>query len=307
MNIQEIHLIGIVGAGTMGSRIALRCVLSGKDVNIYHRLPQRLAQVKKENAAWLEQRVNDGRLTVEQAQSALNRLQLFTRLEKCLAEADLVIETVPENLELKRQVFAEIDQLAPSHALIATNSSSIPCSRIASITNRSHKVFNINFSDPSDDHDKLVELMGSEGTSKETLLAGEHFVLSLKMVPIVTKREIMGFAFNRIWRAIKKEALFLVGNGYAEFEDIDRAWMLEFGTPFGPFGLMDRVGLDVIYDIEMQYYLETGDESDKPPQFLKDFITQGRKGVKSGKGFYTYPEPVYQQPAWLYKKTNLDF
>jgi 3-hydroxybutyryl-CoA dehydrogenase len=112
----------------------------------------------------------------------------------------------------------------------------------------------------------------------------------------------MGFTFNRIWRAIKREALHLVDDGYGDFEDIDRAWILLFGTPLGPFGLMDQIGLDVVQDIEKQYFLSSGDERDKPPDFLRDFIAQGRIGVKSGRGFYTYPNPEYKQAGWLRKE-----
>jgi 3-hydroxybutyryl-CoA dehydrogenase len=218
-----------------------------------------------------------------------------------LGDVDLVIETVPEDLELKRQVFSEIDQLAPAHVLIGTNSSSLPSSRIAGATGRPDKVFNINFNDPLCD-ELLVEIMGHAKTAEETMAAVEAFVRSIKLVPVMTKREIMGFAFNRIWRAIKKEALHVVAEGYADFEDIDRAWMLSFSVPRGPFGRMDEIGLDVIHHIELQYYLESGDESDKPPNFLEEFLTEGRLGVKSGKGFYSYPNPEYKQPGWLRKE-----
>ena len=213
---------------------------------------------------------------------------------------DLVIETVPENLEIKRQVFGEIDRFASPQALIATNSSSLPCSRIADATRRPEKVFNINFADPTQDFE--VEVMKGDQSATETLIAAERFCRSLKMVPIVTLKEIMGFSFNRIWRAIKREALHLVDGGYSSYEDIDRAWMLVFGTPYGPFGLMDMIGLDVVRDIEMQYYLDSGDESDKPPKLLDDLISQGSLGVKSGQGFYSYPDPDYKNKAWLHKE-----
>jgi 3-hydroxybutyryl-CoA dehydrogenase len=121
------------------------------------------------------------------------------------------------------------------------------------------------------------------------------------MVPIVTYKEIMGFSFNRVWRAIKREALHLVDAGFSDFEDLDRAWMLEFGTPYGPFGLMDMIGLDVVRDIEMQYYFESREERDRPPKLLDDLIANGRLGVKTGRGFYSYPNPNYKDPNWLHK------
>ncbi|NNG08410.1 MAG: 3-hydroxyacyl-CoA dehydrogenase family protein [Desulfobacteraceae bacterium] len=296
MKSPEIKRVGIVGAGTMGTRIAFQCALSGKEVYLFDISPQVLDQAMEMTKGWITERADP-----ERAAPAVSLLHPCTSLGDCLASVDLVIETVPEDLELKRQVFSEIDQLAPAHVLIGTNSSSLPSSRIAGATGRPDKVFNINFNDPLCD-ELLVEIMGHAETAEETMAAAEAFVRSIKLVPVITKREIMGFAFNRIWRAIKKEALHVVAAGYADFEDMDRAWMLSFSVPRGPFGRMDEIGLDVIHHIELQYYLESGDESDKPPKFLEEFLAEGRLGVKSGKGFYSYPNPEYKQPGWLRKE-----
>ena len=126
------------------------------------------------------------------------------------------------------------------------------------------------------------------------------------MVPIVAYKEIMGFSFNRVWRAVKRETMHLVDQGYYTHEDLDRAWMMNFEMPCGPFGLMDKIGLDVIRDIEMQYYLNSGDERDKPPQMLVVMVARGDLGVKSGRGFYTYPHPACEQPGWLRKEGPCD-
>lgn len=286
----EIMNVAIVGAGTMGSRIASQCLLCGKTVYLHDISPQALERAVDEIRASLSGRMGQA------AEQALARLHPCPSLGECLAVADLVLENVPENLELKRQVFAEIDRLAPPHAFIGTNSSSIPPSRIASATKRPDKFYNANFSAPA------VELMGHAGTSGETLAAVEDFLRSIEMVPLRVKREIMGYALNRTWRAVKREALHLVAGGYVDFEDLDRGWMLNFGSPWGPFGLMDIVGLDVVRDIEMQYYLDSGDEQDRPPDFLADWVAEGRLGVKSGRGFYSYPDPEYKQPGWLHKE-----
>jgi 3-hydroxybutyryl-CoA dehydrogenase len=173
---------------------------------------------------------------------------------------------------------------------------------MADALSRQEIFFNINFSNPHEPTDKLVELMRGAQTSNETLIAGAKFVRSLNMVPIVTYKEIMGFSFNRVWRAIKREVLHLVDQGYSDFQDIDRAWIMEFGTPFGPFGLMDIIGLDVVRDIEKQYYLDSGEERDKPPKLLDVMIDQGKLGVKSGEGFYAYPDPAYKNLHWLNKQ-----
>lgn len=288
----------------MGRRIAYRSAVSGLETYLYDAFPDALSKALDVLQEWLWERAQREELTEEQGLAAWSRIRGCESLEECVADVDLVIETVPENVELKREVFAQIDELAPPEVLIATNSSSLPCSRLADATKRPEKVFNVNFSDPREDD--LVEVMKGLQTSEETLAAGVEFVRSLGMVPIVTYNEIMGFSFNRVWRAIKRETLHLVADGYSDFQDLDRAWMLEFQMSYGPFGLMDKIGLDVIRDIEMQYYLDSGEERDRPPQMLEEMVAQGHLGVKSGRGFYTYPHPDYEQPGWLRKEQPWD-
>jgi len=125
-------------------------------------------------------------------------------------------------------------------------------------------------------------------TSDETFRAGKGWLESINVTPLVLKKECLGFVFNRVWRAIKKECLKMWAGGYADFETIDKAWKIFTGMPKGPFGLMDIIGLDVIYDIEMMYYKESGDSDDKPPDMLKEMVEKGYLGVKTGKGFYEY-------------------
>jgi 3-hydroxybutyryl-CoA dehydrogenase len=287
----EIRKVGIVGAGTMGRRIAGQCLLCGKVVYLYDISPEALEQAVDQIRASTAGQV-DGAAMDE----TLARLHACHSLEECVTDVDLVLENVPENLTLKRRVFADIDRLAPARTLIGTNSSSIPPSRIASATRRPDRFYNANFSPPA------VEVMGHPGTSEHTLRTVEAFLTSIEMVPLRVKREIMGYALNRTWRAVKREALHLAADGYVNFEDLDRGWMLNFGSPWGPFGLMDIVGLDVVLDIELQYYENSREHRDRPPAFLEAWVAQGRLGVKSGQGFYTYPGPEYEWPGWLRKE-----
>jgi len=298
----KISRIFIIGAGTMGTKIAHRCIVSGLETMLYDKYPEVIDKAVAQIQQWLSERIKQGHITVEQAEAARARLHSNPTLSEGVGSADLVIETVPENLDLKRQVLAEIDDLLDPAAFVCSNSSSLPGSKMAGSLSRPERFFNINFSMPEEPADKLVELMRSAKTADEALVAGETFVRMLGMVPIVTYREIMGFSFNRVWRAIKREVLHLVDQGYSDHQDIDRAWMMEFGTPFGPFGLMDIVGLDVIRDIEEQYYLDSGEPRDKPPRILDDMISRGELGVKSGRGFYAYPNPDYKAQAWLLKE-----
>jgi 3-hydroxybutyryl-CoA dehydrogenase len=293
----SIRNVAIVGAGTMGRRIAFQCARTGMPCRIYDVLPEALEGASPQIRGWLEEK-----LGTDGAADAMTRIEICDDLARCLDGVDLVIENVPENLEIKRAVFAELDRLAPAHTLLATNSSSLPASRMATATGRPDKVFNVNFGNPPED-ELLVEMMAAEGVPSAVLEAGEDFLKAIGTVPIVTRKEIMGFSMNRVWRAIKKETLHLVGDGYSDFEDLDRAWRLVFGSRLGPFGIMDEIGLDVVRDIEQQYYEDSGEERDRPPDFLERMVAEGRLGVKTGRGFYSHPNPEYEVEGWLEKRS----
>jgi len=300
--IPEIRQVAIVGAGNQGAKIACRCAARGLTVALFDILPEVLDRALAQIQGWLDDLAVGGGMTPEEAALARGRVRPAQTLAAAVEGADLVIETVPEEVGLKRRVFGQINGLIGPETLLATNSSSLPCSRMADVLDRPENLFNINFSNPQHPHDLLVEMMKGPRTAKEAILAGERFVRSLGMVPVVTLKEIMGFSFNRTWRAVKREVLHLVDQGFADPEDLDRAWMLEFGSPWGPFGLMDIIGLETVRDIENQYFLDSGDERDKPPALLDRMIDRGRCGVKTGCGFYTYPDPDYENPAWLKKE-----
>jgi 3-hydroxybutyryl-CoA dehydrogenase len=124
------------------------------------------------------------------------------------------------------------------------------------------------------------------------------------LTPVTVNGEATGYIFNRLWRAIKKASLYIVDKGYASFEDVDRAFMIGIPAPFGPFMGMDTIGLDVILAIEEQWYRESGDESDKPPKILVEKVKKGELGVKTGKGFYQYPNPSFKRPGWLKRESQ---
>jgi 3-hydroxybutyryl-CoA dehydrogenase len=292
----EIERVGIVGAGTMGRRIAFGCIIEGLPARLYDVEGAVLDGARTAVEELLDEWVEAGRLAPDRRGPAASRLSTHTSLSDCVEDVDLVVEAVPEDVELKRRVFAQIDEAAAPDTLLVTNSSSIPGSRLADATDRPEQVANVNFGPPED---RKVEVMSHPETAPATMEAVVAFVRSLGLVPIRVQREIMGYAVNRIWRAVKKETLFLLDGGYATPEDIDRGWMLEWDAPMGPCGLMDKVGLDVVRDIEQTYYEESGDPSDRPPQLLHDMIEAGKLGEKAGEGFYSYPNPAYEQDGWL--------
>jgi 3-hydroxybutyryl-CoA dehydrogenase len=293
---KKINKVGIVGAGTMGRRIAYGCVIKGKETHLYDISSKAAQEARKAIQELIERRMADGRLAPDTKDAALKILTISSSLKACVSSVDLVIENVPENIEVKRKVFSEIRRYIGLDTLIGTNTSSIPGSRLADATSNPERFFNFNFGPPDD---LRVEVMGNPQTSPPTIEAILRFVKELGLVPILVRREIMGYACNRVWRAIKKEVLFLLDGGYITPEDMDRGWMLEWDTTIGPCGMMDIVGLDVVRDIENIYYEASGNPSDRSPQFLLDMIENGKLGVKSGEGFYKYPHPAYREPSWL--------
>lgn len=289
--------VAIVGSGTQGSMLAFRSAAFGRKVSLYDLSEAQLVSAMKKIKGWFGDWVEKDLISPRDAAAAYEGITTTTSLTEALKDCDIVIENVPEILELKQKVWADIDACAPEKTLLTTNSSSLKSSDININVSRKDKTFNINFMTPTTDD--LVEVMFNDKTSDETKAAAIAFLQAQNHVPITTNREIKGFSLNRVWRAIKKECLKLWAEGYISPSDFDRAWVLDWGTPYGPFGLMDKVGLDIVKQIEMTYYAESGDPDDIPPAALDEMIEKGLLGEKTGKGFYTYPNPEYLREGWL--------
>ncbi len=298
METKPIETICIMGTGYMGTQIGLQCASYGYTTWMIAHSENSLKEASRDQMNELDERVKNRQITEDEKKNILDRIHLTLDMKEGASGADLVIEAVPERLELKRKVFANLDRICPGHTIIGTNTSSIRVSYIEDATNRPDRVLNTHFYPPVWER-PMVELMGGTKTSDETIERVRQFAHRIGLTPIIARKEITGFAFNRVWRAIKRECLHIVDNGVATYEDEDRAWMIFTGMPIGPFGMMDMIGLDVIKDIEMVYYNESKDESDYPPKFLLDKVERGELGVKTGKGFYTYPDPAFKQPSWL--------
>jgi len=298
MGIDKIKKICVVGAGTMGHQIALQCAVHNYDVRLVDTSKEALAKAQEKIRKVLEEGAGRGELSSDSMQKALSRISYATNLEKAARDADFVIEAVSEDVEIKRQVFSQLDCICPSHTILATNSSSIRCSLLADATKRPEKVVNMHFLNPVWVR-PLVEVMGSPDTSEESIKTTVELGKRIGLTPVVVNGEVTGYIYNRLWRAIKKAALYIVDKGYASVEDVDRAFMIGIPAPFGPFMAMDAIGLDVILAIEEQWYKESGDESDKPPKILVEKVKKGKLGVKTGKGFYQYPNPSFERPGWL--------
>jgi 3-hydroxybutyryl-CoA dehydrogenase len=290
--------ICIAGAGFMGAQIGLQCAIHGYDVQLVDASTEALQQAMHSHAKELDGRVEQGQITVQEKWATLGRIRATITLQEGAADADLVIEAVPERVDVKRRVFSELDRVCPPHTILATKSSSIRVSLLEDATGRPDRVLNLHFYATVWVR-PMVDIQRGTQTSDETFERGRQFVRSIGCTPLLVQQESTGFVFNRVWRAVKRECLHLVDDGVASFEDVDRAWMIFNGAPIGPFGLMDMIGLDVIRDIELVYHAESGDARDAPPRLLLDKIERGELGVKTGKGFYDYPNPAFEDPSWL--------
>jgi 3-hydroxybutyryl-CoA dehydrogenase len=294
----NIRKVAVVGTGTLGAQIAIHSSFHGYQVATYD--PDEKALEK--TVAMIKVRIQNSNreptLSLEEIQRQAGRIKVARTLKEAVEDADLVIEAIPENLELKRRIFKEMDAYAKKEAILATNSSSIPVSRIEGATGRPEKCLNLHFYS-LDLGRNFADVMGGSKTAPEILETGKEWVRSIGCVPLTVKKELLGFCFNRVWRAVKRETLHMWAGGYVDFRDIDRGWMIWTGMSQGPFGIMDAVGLDVVYGIEMVYYDESKDPKDRPPEALKEKVDRNELGIKTGKGFYSYPDPEYKDPNFL--------
>lgn len=281
-----VRRICVTGAGQMGSQIALQAALHGFEVAL-HDVSEAQLEKARANRAHLERRVAKGKMTPDELEATLDRLELTTSLETAAAGADFVIEAIVEILEEKKKLFRELDRLSPPHAVLATNSSYLGSSLLAGETSRPEKVLNLHFFYPPLVM-RLVEVVRGEKTAPETLDLAAELARRIDRVPVVLHKELPGFLVNRILRAITNEAYFLLENGVASFEDIDLACELGLNHPLGPFRLGDLSGLDVGYNARLEVYRSTANPADKPPASLERRVLRGDLGRKSGRGFYDY-------------------
>ena len=276
--VKEIKKVGIVGAGFTGKQIAAQTALNNFVVKVYDFDPKGVEDAKK---------YITGVLKRNNQLDAIDNVSYYSSLSEALEDVDLVIEAVPENLELKKKIFSQIDNIAPVHTIIGTNSSSYPVSKIESAVKRKDKVLNLHFYPPIPTR-PMVDIMRGSETSDETFEIGKKWIEDINCEPLVVKKECLGFVFNRVWHAVKKECLKIWDGGYADIKTVDTAWKIFTGMKMGPFIMMDGIGLDVAYAVEMSYYEESGDPHDKPPDALKQLVENGDLGMKTGKGFYTF-------------------
>ena len=291
----EIKNVVVVGAGAMGSQIGLLCALAGYSASITDIAQEALDRAETALRQRMSRDIEKNRRTAADVDAAFGRLSFSTDLLAAAAAADFVIEAAVEKLAVKRRLFADLDRVAPPHAILATNSSSIVSSRIADATGRPDRVCNVHFFNPALIM-KCVEVVRGPETSDDTVATATEFARRLGKVPVVLDREIPGFIANRILGAVRDEAIFLLENGIASAPDIDTACRTALGYPMGPFELMDLTGIDIGYLTKQDRFAESGDPKDLPSRSVSALVERGELGRKTGRGWYDYDQNGTKTP-----------
>lgn len=283
---RDIRNVFVVGAGTMGHGIAHVAAAAGCDVVLYDVAAEAVERGLAGIRGNLDKGVERGKVDADGRERVLARIRGVERLED-VAAADLVVEAVPERLELKRELFGRLDGLARPGAVLATNTSSLPVGRIAEATGRPGDVVGMHFFNPVHIM-PLLEIVRADGTSDDTVETARALGVRMGKEPIVV-RDMPGFATSRLGVALGLEAIRMLEQGVASAEDIDKAMTLGYRHPMGPLRLTDLVGLDVRLAIAEHLERELGSGAFRPPQLMRTMVAEGRLGKKSGRGFYDWP------------------
>ena len=295
----DIKQIAVLGSGTMGHGISQAAIFSGFNVRLY----DISMEIVEQNAAKIKGNIQKhfvakGKISEEEGEKIWNRLSVSDDLKQAVCEADFVIEAVPENMDLKKKLFSQLDEFCPEHTIFATNTSVMSVGAIAGATKRVDRCIGTHFFNPAAIM-KLVEVVVPLGVSKETVDTTCALIKKLNKVPVKTK-DLPGFIVNRLLGRLYQECAQMVLEGAATAEEIDTAMKLGANHPMGPCELADFGGFDVIQMAGDATWEYTHKESDKVNVLYRKMIEAGRLGRKNGKGFYDYLEDGTKRPFMIY-------
>lgn len=282
MGIQKVM---VIGAGQMGSGIAQVCAQAGYDVKLNDMKQEFFERGLSVITKNLTRDVEKGRKTEEEKAAILGRINMSLDLQDA-SDVDIIIEAAVENMEVKQSIFKQIDQIAPAHAILATNTSSLPITEIAAVTNRPEQVIGMHFMNPVPVM-KLVEIIRGLATSDEVYKAVEDMTVTLSKTPVEVN-DFPGFISNRILLPMINEAIYALYEGVASKEAIDDVMKLGMNHPMGPLTLADFIGLDTCLSIMEILHEGLGDSKYRPCPLLRKYVAAGWLGKKSGRGFYVY-------------------
>jgi 3-hydroxyacyl-CoA dehydrogenase len=295
--IEEINTVCFVGAGTMGCLNALVAAICGYSVELYDISEETLKKIPRRFKEFAPLLIGGGYCTPTQLSAAFKRVEAGTDLAKATANADLVSESVFESLELKREIHRKLDEICPEKTILTTNTSSLLVSDIEDVVQRGDRFAALHSYMGS----RLVDIVAGPRTTAITIDILNRYVESLDLVPLVLKKEHPGYVMNTLLHAVLFTADLMVIEGIATAEEVDRAYMMNLKAPMGPFGIMDMIGLDLIYG-QLKQSAENSPPGSIPARvaaYFEPYAKRGEFGMKTGKGFYTYPDPAYQQAEFL--------
>jgi 3-hydroxybutyryl-CoA dehydrogenase len=291
--VAQVETIAVIGAGTMGRGIAHAAALGGYRTILEDLLPGALRKAENEIRANLDKAVELGKVTAQDADAAFRRVEYAGSVDEAAREADLVIEAVPEEMESKIEIFTLLDKICRPATILASNTSSLSITEIASVTYRAKKIVGMHFFNPVHKM-KLLEVVRALETDDDTLAAAVEVGKRMGKEVVVIK-ESPGFITSRINAMIGNEAFLMLEEGVASAKDIDKALKLGLNHPMGPFELVDLVGLDTRLSI-LEYLHKTLGEKYRPAPLLVEYVQAGRLGRKCGRGVYEYPEAKASSP-----------
>ena len=281
-----IERVAVIGAGTMGAGIAQVCAQAGWKTALFDAFPDGLERGMQRIDAFWDKGIARGKTTAEQKEAWAANLRAESDMQTAVQDSDLVIEAVPEIPELKASIFEQLDAMAPPHAILGTNTSSLSIASIANATNRGDKVIGMHFFNPVPIME-LLELVRHEGTSEETIAMAQAAGEAMKKTTILVK-DVPGFATSRLGVVLGNEAIRMLADGVASAEDIDKAMVLGYKHPMGPLKLTDLNGLDVRRDILLNLQRSFNDDRYAPHPLLEEMVEKGHLGKKSGQGFFDW-------------------
>lgn len=292
--------ITVAGSGVLGYQIAFQTAFHGFNVTVYDISDEVLSKAKTKFENLAESYKQDLKATDDQLAATKNNLHYSANLADAVKDADLVIEAVPENPEIKINFYKELAKVAPEKTIFATNSSTMLPSQFADVTGRPAKFVALHFANEIWIHN-TAEIMGHPGTDPEVFDATVAFAKAIGMVALPLKKEQPGYIVNSLLVPLLSAATNLLVNEVADVQTIDKTWMVATGAPFGPFGILDVVGITTAYNITKMAAEATKDPLKiKTVEYLKEnFIDQNKLGVATGEGFYKYPHPAFEDKDFL--------